>query len=145
MDRVVAVHLNESHWWNHASFALPLLGTIVFVAFGLLAGVAEATGFGLFLAAITVFMLPVVLLTWRGTPTAIVLTRTGATALHSGRALREVAWADIDRIERFETMGNVRWKLIPREGQHLTVEGEIADVPGLVERAQELSGISASS
>jgi hypothetical protein len=145
MDGVVAVHLNESHWWNHASFALPLLGAILFVGFGLLTGVAEATGFGLFLGAITVFMLPIVLLTWRGTPTAIVLTRTGATALHSGRVLREVAWADIDRIERFETMGNVRWKLIPREGQHLTVEGEIADVPRLIERAEELSGISASS
>jgi hypothetical protein len=144
MEAVVAVHLNESHWWNHASFALPLLGAIAFVAFGLLTDRAEATGFGLFLAGITLFMLPVVLLTWRGTPTAIVLTRDRATALHSGRILREVAWADIDRIERFETMGNVRWKLIPREGQHLTVEGEIEDVPGLIERAQELSGVTAT-
>lgn len=145
MDGVVAVHLNESHWWNNASFALPLLGAIVSVGFGLLTGRAEATGFGLFLAAVTVFMLPVVLFTWRGTPTAIVLTRSRATALHSGYTLREVAWGDIDRIERFETMGNVRWKLIPHEGQHLTVEGEIADVPRLIERAQELSGVTATS
>src|SRR5687768_11494462 len=84
MDNVLAVHLNDSHWWNHASFVLPLLGAIVFVAIGLLSGTAEATGFGLFLGGITVFMLPVVLMTWRGTPTAIVLTREHATALHSG-------------------------------------------------------------
>lgn len=145
MDDVLAVHLNDSHWWNHASFVLPLLGAVVFVVIGLLSGTAEATGFGLFLGGITVFMLPVVLMTWRGTPTAIVLTRERATALHSGKALRAVAWADIDRIERFETMGNVRWKLIPREGQHLTVDGEITDVPGLIEHAEELSGVSASS
>lgn len=145
MDGVAAVHPNDSHWWNHASFVLPLAGAIVFVAIGLLTGTAEATGFGLFLGGITVFMLPVVLLTWRGTPTAIVLTRDHAIALHEGRTLRQLAWADIDRIERFETMGNVRWKLMPAAGQHLTVDGEIVDVPGLIERAQELSGVTPSS
>ena len=145
MDEVVAVHPNDSHWWNHASFMLPLAGAVIFIAFGLLAGKAEATGFGLFLGGITVFMLPVVLLTWRATPTAIVLTRDHAIALHEGRVLRQLAWAGIDRIERFETMGNVRWKLIPREGQHLTVDGEIADVPGLIERAHELSGVPPST
>lgn len=143
-DIVVAVHPNESHWWNHASFALPLLGAIAFVSFGLLTGRAEATGFGLFLAGITVFMLPVVLLTWRATATAIVLTDRRALALHDGRVLREVAWADVDRIERVETLGNVRWKLMPPEGQHLTVEGEIADVPGLIALAQELAGVRAN-
>jgi hypothetical protein len=111
----------------------------------LLSGKAEATGFGLFLAGITVFMLPVVLLTWRGTPTAIVLTRERALALHDGRVLREVAWADVERIERFETLGNVRWKLLPRAGQHLTVEGEIVDVPGLIEQAHALSGVAPSA
>lgn len=144
-EGLVAVHPNESHWWNHASFALPLLGAIAFVALGLLTGTAEATGFGLFLAGITVFMLPVVLLTWRSTATAIVLTDRRALALHDGRILREVAWAEVERIERVETLGNVRWKFLPREGQHLTVEGEIADVPGLVARAEELAGVSVST
>lgn len=144
-EEVVAVHPNESHWWNHASFVLPLLGAIVFVAIGLLTGAAEATGFGLFLGGITVFMLPVVLLTWRATPTAIVLTNRRALALHDGRVLRELAWAEVGRIERFETLGNVRWKLLPHEGQHLTVDGEIADVPGLIARAEELAGVSAST
>lgn len=139
---VVVVHANESHWWNHASFALPLLGCIGFVAAGWLFDSLEATGFGLFLGGITVFMLPVVLITWRGTPTAIVLTRTGALALHDGRTLREVQWATLDHIDRVETMGNVRWRLVPREGQHLAIEGEIADVPGLVARARELAGLA---
>jgi hypothetical protein len=136
---IVAVHANESHWWNHASFALPLLGCGTFVAIGFVTGSAEALGFGGFLGAITLFMLPVVLLTWRGTPTAIVLTEDRALALHAGRVLREVRWDDVTRIERVETMGNVRWRLVPRAGQHLAVEGEIADVPGLIERARELA------
>jgi len=144
-DAVIAVHPNESHWWNHASFALPLLGAVGFVALGLLTGAAEATGFGLFLAGITVFMLPVVLLTWRSTATAIVLTDRRVLALHDGRVLREVAWAEVERIERVETLGNVRWKFMPRQGQHLTVEGEIVDVPRLVERAEKLAGVSAST
>ena len=93
----------------------------------------------MFLGGITVFMLPVVLLTWRGTPTAIVLTSTGATALHDGRVLRSLTWDSIERIERVETMGNVRWRLVPRDGQHLAIEGEIADVPGLISRARELA------
>lgn len=142
-EDIVSVHANDSHWWNHASFVLPLLGGVGFLVFGFVAAKAEATGFGLFLLAVTVFMLPVVLFTWRATATAIVLTSERALALHEGRVLRDVAWRDIDRIERFETMGNVRWKLIPREGQHLTVEGEIADVPGLIERAETLSGVKA--
>jgi hypothetical protein len=136
---VVAVHANESHWWNHASFALPLLGCIGFVAWGLLGHSAEALGFGLFLGGITVFMLPVVLLSWRGIPTTIVLTGTGAVALHDGRTLREVQWATLAHIDRVETMGNIRWRLVPHEGQHLAIEGEIADVPGLVARARELA------
>ena len=140
---VVAIHANESHWWNHASFALPLLGCLGFVAGGWLASSPEALGFGLFLGGITVFMLPVVLLTWRSTPTAIVLTRGGALALHDGRTLREVHWATLDHIDRVETMGNVRWRLVPREGPHLAIEGEIADVAGLVARARELAHLPA--
>lgn len=139
---LVAVHPTEAHWWNHASFALPLLGAVVCLLAGWATGVAELLGFGAFLAAVTVFMLPVVLLTWRGTPTAIVLTRDGAQALHDGRVLREVAWRELAAIERVETMGNIRWKLRPHTGQHLTIEGEIADVPGLIETAYALSGIA---
>ena len=144
MRDVVQAHPNISHWWNHASFALPLLGFVGLVGIGLLADSAEALGFGLFLGIVAVLMLPVVFYTWRGTATAIVLTRSGAAALHSGKVMREVAWDSLEAIERVETMGNVRWKLRPREGEHLTVEGEIADVAGLIERASELSGVAPS-
>jgi len=140
---VVAAHRNESHWWNHASFVLPLLGAIVFLAIGQLAGSAEATGFGIFLAVVMVLQLPIVWFTWRRTATAIVLTRSGALALHRGRTLAEVHWAELERIERVETLGNVRWRLAERGGTHIAVEGEIEDVPGLVERASALSGVEA--
>ncbi|MYB42127.1 MAG: hypothetical protein F4X76_08070 [Chloroflexi bacterium] len=138
---VIAAHRNESHWWNHASFVLPLLGAIVFLAIGQLAGSAEATGFGIFLAVVMVLQLPIVWFTWRRTATAIVLTHSGALALHRGRTLAEVRWAELERIERVETLGNVRWRLAERGGTHIAVEGEIEDVPGLVERASALSGV----
>lgn len=141
MDVVLQVHPNTSHWWNHASFVLPLLGSIGFTAFGLIGGHTEATGFGLFLAAITVLMLPVVYFTWQGTATSIVLTEVDATALHTGRVLTAVEWSDMVQIERVETLGNVRWKLQPAQGQHVTVDGEIRDVPGLIDRATALSGV----
>ena len=139
-DPVVAVHANESSWWNNGSFALPLLGAVACLAFGFVFDIAEAKGFGLFLGAIALFMLPVVLLTWRSTATAILLTEVGAVAVHGGTVLREVRWADVHLIDRVDTLGNIRWRIHPREGQHLAIEGEIADVPGLIEAAQRLSG-----
>ena len=141
---VVQAHRNESHWWNHASFALPLLGFAGFVALGLFTGSAEATGFGVFLGIVLVVQLPIVYFTWRRSATAVVLTRAGALALHGGRVLQEVRWSELARIERVETFGNVRWKLSERDEAHLAVEGEIEDVRGLVERASELSGIEPS-
>lgn len=144
-ELVVAVHANESHWWNNGSFALPVMGAVVCLAVGLLAHISEAVGFGLFLGAIALFMLPVVLLTWRGSATSIVLTATRALALHNGKVLRDVPWAEVHLIDRVDTLGNVRWRLHPREGQHLAIEGEIADVPGLIEQAQRLSGYRSQS
>ena len=141
LPEVVEVHANESHWWNHASFVLPLLGFLAFTSAGLLLDAAEATGFGLFLGAVLVLQLPVVWFTWRGTATAIVLSRGGVHALHRGVVRRELRWDELERIERVETFGNVRWKLHGRGGRHISIEGEIADVPGLIERAAELSGV----
>lgn len=137
----MSAHANESHWWNHASFMLPLIGFLVLTIPGLLFGWAEATGFGIFLGVVLVLQLPVVWFTWRGTATAIVLTETGALALHRGVVRREVRWSELERIERVETFGNVRWKLVERGGEHISIEGEIADIPALIERASELSGV----
>lgn len=144
-EPVVAVHANETHWWNNGSFALPVLGAVVCLAVGLVAHITEAIGFGLFLGAIALLMLPVVLLTWRGSATSIVLTAERALALHNGKVLRDVPWAEVHLIDRVDTLGNVRWRLHPREGQHLAIEGEIADVPGLIEEAQRLSGYRSQS
>ena len=138
---VVRVHGNESHWWNHASFVLPLLGFIGFTAVGLAIGSPEATGFGVFLGVVLLLQLPIVYFSWRGTATAIALTRTGAVAMHRGRTLQQVRWTQLERIERVETFGNVRWKLTETGGDHLAVDGEIADVRGLVDSAYELSGL----
>ena len=97
---VVRVFVNDSRWWQNASFALPLLVSIVSLAIGVLFQRAEGVGFGLFAAVVTLIMVPVVLLTWRGTATAIVLTKHGASALHLGRVLHHVDWSDLQRIER---------------------------------------------
>lgn len=143
LDGVLAVHANESHWWNNASFALPLLGCVVLVTVGLITSLTEAVGFGLFLGAVTVLMLPVVLAGWRGTATAIVLTRDRALALHDGRVMRELTWSEVVAIDRVDTLGNIRWRIHPREGQHLAIDGEIADVPGLIDQARALAGLPA--
>ncbi|MDA0366460.1 MAG: hypothetical protein O3B31_10100 [Chloroflexi bacterium] len=145
LDDIATVYVNDSRWWQNASFALPLLGAVISLAVGLLFHKAEATGFGLFLAAVTLVMVPVVLLTWRGTATAIVLTAEGATALHHGRVLHELLWGDLRRIERVEYLGNVRHKLVHGRDEFLTVESEIEGALDLVERAFELSGLPRSS
>ena len=137
----VRAHANESHWWNHASFMLPLIGCVGLTVPGLAFGWAEAIGFGLFLGVVLVLQLPVVWFTWRGTATAIVLTERGALALHRGEVRREVRWSDLERIERVETFGNVRWKLVEHGGEHVSIEGEIADIPALIACAGELSGV----
>lgn len=142
LDEVAAVYANDSRWWQNASFALPLLGFVISTGVGVIFGKAEATGFGLFLGAVTLIMLPVALLTWRGTATAIVLTGDGAIALHHGRVLHELRWIALRRIERVEYLGNVRHKLVHGdEGRFMTVESEIEGALDLVDRAFALSGL----
>lgn len=141
MQDVVSVHVHTAHWWNNASFALPLLGTIVSLAIGALARNAEALGFGAFLAFVTLAMLPVVLLTWRRTATAVVVRREGVTALHAGRVLRELPWSTLARIERAD-YDSIRWRLRPTEGDHLSIEAELTDIEGLIEHASRLSGLA---
>ena len=71
----------------------------------------------------------------------VVLTRERVLALHEGRTLREIAWPDLARIERAD-YDNIRWRLRPREGDHLSIEAELADVEGLISTACELSGLA---
>gem|GEM_PF-731304 len=143
---VVGVYPNPSYWWQNASFALPFGIAAVCIVVGLVFGVTEALGFGIFCAFVTLIMIPVVLLTWRGTATAIVLTRDGATALHLGKPLHELRWDELRRIERVEYLGNRRYKLVHGdEDRFLVVESEIEGGEDLVETAFTLSGIPRQS
>ena len=143
---VVRAFPNPSFWWQNASFALPLLVTLLSLAVGLVFQVTEAIGFGLFGAVVTAIMVPVVLLTWRGTATSIVLTRSGALALHEGKPIHELDWSELSRIERVEYLGNTRYKLVHGEDeQFMVVESEIEEGDSLVETAFALSGIRRQS
>ncbi len=142
MAGVERVYLNHSRWWQNASFALPLLAAVATLAIGLIFGSTEALGFGIFASVVTLIMVPVVLLTWRSTSTAIALTQDGAYALHRGRVIHEVPWAELRRIEVVEYLGNKRYKLVHGEDeQFLSVESEIEEREDLVERAFALSGV----
>ena len=141
-DNVIHAHRNRSHWYNNASFSLPLLGAVTALAIGFLAGSDEAKGFGLFLLVVSLLMAPVVLWSWRATPTAILVTQSALVSLHGERELRRLPWQTIVEIERKETMGNLRWRVLDREGDHVAIEGEIEDVAGLIaEIKRRSSGI----
>lgn len=134
--------LNDSYWWQNASFALPLLGFLISTIVGLVFGYAEAVGFGLFLGAVTLIMVPVVLLTWRGSATVIALRDQGVSAIHHGRVLEAFTWDELKRVERVEYLGNVRHKLLyGDEDRFLTVESEIDGAEELVESVFVLSGL----
>ena len=142
MPDLVQVFVNDARWWQNASFALPLLGFLLSTIAGLLIGSAEAIGFGLFLGAVTLIMVPVVLLTWRGTATVVALRRQGVVSMHRGHVLDRFDWPELRRIERVEYLGNVRHKLLyGDEDRFLTVENEIEGADALVEAAFELSGL----
>lgn len=143
MSDVVSVHSNQSHWWNNASFALPLLVAIVSIVIGLVFSSDEALGFGLFTVGVTVVLLPIVFVTWRRTATAVVLTREAAIALHQGRELLSVRWDEVAKIEAAD-YDSIRWRIRPGEGDHLNIEDELHDVEALIEHAFALSGLARS-
>lgn len=145
MRDVVRVYVNDSRWWQNASFALPLIVSVISLVVGVALQRAEGIGFGLFAAVVTLIMIPVVLLTWRSTATSIVLTKTGASALHTGKVLHHVDWSDLQRIERVEYLGNTRYKLVHHDTEFLTVESEIEGGEDLVETAFALSGVPRQS
>jgi hypothetical protein len=116
-----------------------LISTVV----GLVWGIGEATGFGLFAFAVTALMLPIVLITWRNTATLMVLTDTGAYSIHRGKILHQLNWHDLRRIDQVEYLGSSRFKLLHGDnGEFMTVESEIEDGQGLVDRSFRLSGLS---
>lgn len=139
---VIAVHRNTTHWYNNASFALPLLAAIVVAAAGLILRRGDVLAFAGFLFAITLCMAPVVLVSWRQTPTAVVLTADRIVALHDGRVLKSLAWGDVRAVTRRETQGNVRWHVTAESGERITLDGELADLDGLLREAKRLAGLA---
>ena len=145
MPDLLRLHTNVAGWYNNATFALPALAALVLYGAWAITGTGELLGIAIFLTVVTGAMLPLVWVTWQRTPTAVVLRSAGIAALHQGRPLRQIAWADVTAVRRVETMGNVRWYIVARDGDHLTIEGEIEDVPGLLAAARSLAGLPPAS
>ena len=95
-----------------------------------------------FLAAVTACMAPVVLVSWRHTPTAIVLTRAAITSLHGERVLKTLPWTEVASVTRRETQGNVRWIVAAREGERIALDGELEDLPGLIAAIERLANVT---
>jgi hypothetical protein len=139
MSDVVAAFGNTSNWYHNASFLLPLVATVAVAAIGALRHSTELLGFAAFLAVVTLAMLPVVLAGWRQTATAVVLTQDTVQSLHNGRVLRCVEWLHVRRIRPRETQGNLRWEIGSDDGEALLLDGELEDLPRLIEMARRLS------
>lgn len=141
-SQIDSIYLNDSHWWQNASFALPCLIAIISTAIGLIFRVNEAWGFGLFAFGVTLFMLPIVVITWRNTATLIVLTDELIFSLHRGKVLHSLAWTDLTGIEQIEYLGTSRFKLKHgSDGEFLTIENDVENSIELVDRSFELSGL----
>ena len=134
------MHRNTSHWYNNASFSLPLLGGLASLFVGLIFDTDEARGFGVFLLVVAAIMAPFIVWTWLATPTAIVVTRDALISTHGSRELKRLPWAEVVEVERKETFGNIRWRVLTRQGEHIAIEGEIEDIPALIAAITTLSG-----
>ena len=142
MPNVVAVHRNLSHWYNNASFALPTLAGCVVCVAGMAARRGDILAFGAFLLVVALCMTPVVLVSWKQTPTAVVLTADRIVSLHGGRALKALPWAQVYAVKRRETQGNVRWHVSDGKGDRIALDGELEDLDGLVAAARRLAGLA---
>jgi hypothetical protein len=141
MSEPIAAFPNTANWYHNASFLLPLAATIAVAAFGGVRHSTETLGFAGFLAIVTFGMTPVVLAGWRHTATAVVLTRSGVVSLHNGQVLKALNWEAVRRVSGRETLGNVRWEIAAEGGETLLLDGELEDLPRLVQLARQLSGV----
>jgi len=138
---VVSVHRNTTSWYNNASFALPLAAAILVGLAGLVTRRSDVLGFAGFLCVVTLGMVPVVLVSWRSTPTAVVLSMAEITSLHEGRLLRGLPWSSVVAITRRETQGNVRWIVSTGGEGRIALDGELEDLDGLVRIGCRLAGL----
>lgn len=141
MPGVVAVHRNTTSWYNNASFALPLLAAIVVGIVAAALRNRDVAAFAGFLLVVAVLMAPVVLMTWRTTPTVVVLSRDAITSLHDGRVLKSLRWDEVVTIARRETQGNVRWLVATSSGEHISLDGELENLDGLLAAGRRLAAL----
>ena len=134
-------HGYTAHWFNNATFVFPVLAAIAAAIVWAATGSLEAGGAAIFFLIVTIAMLPIVYLTWQRTTTAIVLHAAGVSALHQGTETQTLEWESISAVRRVETMGNVRWYIVGPDEDHIVVEGEIADVEGLLASVREGAGL----
>ncbi len=141
MTDVVSTYTYTAHWFSNATFVFPLLGALGALIAWPIFGAGELLGISIFLAIITVLMLPLVSLTWARTPTAIVVRDDSVETLHQGRRLKSLNWKDIWAVRKKDTMGNIRWYIVGLDEEYISVEGEISNIDSLLDTSRRLAGI----
>jgi hypothetical protein len=140
---VIESFRNPTNWYNNASFLLPLAAAGVSAAVAAARRSPEIAGFAVFLFVVALLMLPFVIAGWRQTATAVVLTNDGLMSLHNGRTLRQLRWHQVRSIGQRDTQGNVRWEISAEDGDRILLDGDLEDLPRLIELARRLAGLVA--
>ena len=138
---VSKIYINNSYWWQNASFVLPLIIGSSSLLFGIILNNSGAKGFGIFLLIVMIIMLPVVWLTWKSTATSIYLTNKEIIALHLGKILKKIQLDKLQSIATIEYLGNKRYKLIENIDTYLTIDSEFNNVPQMLEEIEKMTGI----
>ena len=137
----IRAHTYEGDWYNNATFVFPFLAAVGALIAWAIVGGTELLGIGLFFLVVTAVMLPLVWLTWQRTPTVVLVRKAGLEALHQGTPRQYLAWDEVSAVRRVETMGNVRWYIVGANEDHMTLEGEIADLETLLAEARHHGGL----
>ncbi|MDG1989811.1 MAG: hypothetical protein P8J51_00840 [Dehalococcoidia bacterium] len=138
---VAKIYINNSYWWQNASFVLPFILGSISLLFGIIFNNSGAKGFGIFLLIVMIIMLPVVWLTWKSTATSIYLTNKEIVALHLGKLLKKIQLDKLQSIATIEYLGNKRYKLVESIDSYLTIDSEFNDIPQILEEIEKITGI----
>lgn len=141
LNDVLSVHTYLGGWYNNATFLFPLLAGVGTIIAWTATGSFELLGLSFFFFSVTGIMLPIVFLTWKRTPTAIIIRESGVAALHQGDVMQVLDWTEVQSVSRKETMGNVRWYITSINGNHIAIDGEIDSRHILIRTACRLAQV----
>ena len=141
-NNIKDVFINDSYWWQNASFVLPFLLGAVSLIYGLIFNNSGAKGFGIFLLVVMVIMLRVVWLTWRSTATSIYFTDKELIALHLGKILKKITLENLQSIETIEYLGQKRYKLVESDEIFFTIDNEFENIPDIIKTITSRTGIT---